>query len=193
MKKILATVSLMALTACQASSQAPARDVAMPHADYHDSAYDQSFAPSRHHKQLHDYVSTMIVRLLDHQDIQQASSIAVASFVDFDDSLTSTSMLGNQLAENFLVMLPQYGLTAIELKGRSAVELTSQGDLAFSRSQRRSLARSGHCCVLAGTLIYAPAGVEVYARVFKLSDQRVLASSKTTIPYFVVQHLGTPR
>ncbi|MBT1065221.1 hypothetical protein KJY73_16645 [Bowmanella sp. Y26] len=149
----------------------------------------QRFVPLHHHKRLASYVEQMVMRLnIDEQGLSK-KNIAVASFVDFDSTLTKTSMLGNQLAENFMQELRKQGFSVTESKSTGSIKVTVSGDIAYSR-QAHEVPKVQSCCVLTGTIIYSPAGIEVNARLFDLRNNEVLASADGLIPYFVVSHLG---
>ncbi|GGO73364.1 FlgO family outer membrane protein [Bowmanella pacifica] len=152
-------------------------------------AQGQRFVPLHHHKRLADYVEQMVMGLKINQQAVADKSIAVASFVEFDSTLTQTNMLGNQLAENFMQQLRKQGFSVTESKATGEVKITQNGDFAFSR-EAHQLPKGQSCCVLTGTMIYSPSGVEVNARLFELDSNKVLASAQGVIPYFVVRHLG---
>ncbi|WP_102795096.1 FlgO family outer membrane protein [Bowmanella denitrificans] len=182
MKRLLPC--LLALTACHAMADAVAD---MTHEQWQTEG--KRFVPPYHHKRLADYVEQMVFDMDQHALAALEGNILVASFVDLDDSLSSTSMLGNQLAENFMQQMRKQGYPVAESKATGNVMITQTGDLVFSRTARK-VRQAEYCCVLSGTLIYGPSGIEVNARVFEHNSQAVLASASGLIPYFVVSHLG---
>lgn len=154
------------------------------------SVFSDSYAPSRHNLSLANYVEQMVLSLQRNGSMPADGSIAVASFVDFDASLTRSHALGNQLAENFITQLQKFGYRVSETKANGKLVSNAQGDFVFSRNKRQRSTRTNYCCVLTGTLIYAPTGIEVNTRLFDTSNNTLISSSQTTIPYFVTRHLG---
>ncbi|GAA0360095.1 hypothetical protein GCM10009092_25390 [Bowmanella denitrificans] len=155
----------------------------------HWASQGQRYVPEHHYKRLADYVEQMVLSMDDNALSQSNEGIVVASFVDLDESLTHTSMLGNQLAEQFMQQLRKQGYSVTESKATGRVTITERGDIVYSRDNR-TLRQGEYCCVLSGTLVYSPVGIEVNSRLFDLQSQAVLASASTVIPYFVVSHLG---
>jgi len=178
-----------ALVACQTTQ--PKQDTEML-SDLTAPMSAAGYSPSRHNVKLSNYVEQLVIALQQDSHKQIEGNVAVASFVNFDSSLRTTNAVGNQLAENFITQLQRFGYDVYDSKLTRAVSVTEQGDFVFSR-EARSLRRNRNlCCVLAGTMIYAPDGLEVNVRLMDLSTQAVLSTANTTIPYFVVEHLGSP-
>lgn len=150
------------------------------------------YSPSRHNVKLSSYVEQLVIALQQNSHKQVDGNIAVASFVNFDSSLRQTNVIGNQLAENFVTQLQRFGYDVYDSKLTRAFSVTEHGDFVFSREARTLRRNRNLCCVLAGTMIYAPDGIEVNVRLMDLSTQAVLSTANTTIPYFVVEHLGSP-
>ena len=144
------------------------------------------FTPRSHTVNLNDYVQEMII------DFQLNSlfnkPIAITSFVEFDETLTKTNQLGNQLAETFLIEMGQAGYPVADINASDEILLDTNGNFAFSRDQQ--INTNNLCCVLSGNLIYQSNGVRVNAKIFDMQTQRIIAASSLVIPYFVVEHLG---
>jgi TolB-like protein len=155
--------------------------------------YQHGYAPSRHNIKLSSYVEQLVISLQQNSTQKINGNISVSSFVNFDSSLQNTNAVGNQLAENFTTQLRRFGFAVSDSKLTKAISITPQGDFVFTRQVRKLRRNSDLCCVLAGTMIYAPQGIEVNARIMDLATQAVLSSASTTIPYFVVEHLGMPQ
>lgn len=180
--KLLGLIGVLLISNAVANTAQPAS-----HNDWETNG--QRFVPQHHHKRLTHYVEQMVIALKMDKQVVGDESIAVASFVEFDATLTHTNMLGNQLAENFMQQMRKQGFSVSESKSTGTVKITEKGDLAFSRDATE-VQKEQSCCVLTGTMIYSPAGIEVNARLFDLNNNKVLASAEGLIPYFVVNHLG---
>jgi TolB-like protein len=66
-----------------------------------------------------------------------------------------------------------------------ALQVTSRGDIAFSRDVMQLSNRRIMDHVLAGTLIEKPNGVFVNARIIAINSNRVVSSATILIPNFV--------
>ncbi|WP_299081346.1 FlgO family outer membrane protein [uncultured Paraglaciecola sp.] len=144
------------------------------------------YAPRHHNKSLNDYAKQMVMDFQFSPAFNQA--IAVSSFVEFDDSLIKTNMLGNQLAEAFLIEMNQAGYAVADINASGAINVNTQGGFVFSRKQQSQF--NNLCCALSGNLIYQSNGVRVNSKLFDIDTKRVIAASTLVIPYFVIEHLG---
>lgn len=187
-KLSLLTLSIM-ITGCQSNHTDMS---SMPELadDYGNKAFHQGYSPASHKVTLASYAEQMVVSLFQNGGIPANGSIAVASFVDFDDSLRNTNVLGNQLAENLIIQLQKFGYNVSETKATKVLQIDDSGDYILSRDPRKVKTANNFCCILTGTMIYAPSGIEVNARLFNTRNNMIIASSHTTIPYFVTKHLG---
>lgn len=144
------------------------------------------FAPRNNHKKLNDYVQQMI---MDFQlDGPFSNPIAIASFVEFDETLTKTNSLGNQLAEAFLIEMSQAGYPVADINASGGILINADGSFAFTRQQQKQF--NNLCCALSGNLVYQSNGVLVNSKVFDIQTKRIYAASSLVIPYFVIEHLG---
>jgi TolB-like protein len=144
------------------------------------------FTPRNNHNSLNDYVEQMIMDFKFNSPFN--TPIAIASFVEFDETLTKTNSLGNQLAEAFLIEMTQAGYPVTDINASRWIEMNARGSFVFTRQQEEGF--DDICCVLSGNLIYQSDGVRVNSKVFDMQTKRVLAASSAVIPYFVVEHLG---
>ena len=153
----------------------------------HNDIRDYSlFTPRINHNNLNDYVEQMI---MDFQFNGPFSSpIAIASFVEFDETLTKTNSLGNQLAEAFLIEMTQAGYPVADINASGWIVMNANGGFVFTRQQEEGF--DDICCALSGNLIYQSNGVLVNSKVFDIQTKRILAASSAVIPYFVIEHLG---
>jgi TolB-like protein len=144
------------------------------------------FTPRNNHKKLNDYVQQMI---MDFELVGPFSQpIAIASFVEFDETLTKTNSLGNQLAEAFLIEMSQAGYPVADINASGGIVRNADGSFAFTRQQQKQA--NNLCCALSGNLIYQSNGVRVNSKVFDIQTKRIYAASSIVIPYFVIEHLG---
>jgi TolB-like protein len=159
------------------------KEIPEPQPDIRDYAL---FTPQNSRKNLNDYVQQMIM------DFQLngpfSHPIAIASFVEFDETLTKTNSLGNQLAEAFLIEMSQAGYPVADINASGQILINADGSFAFTRQQQKHF--NNLCCALSGNIIYQSDGVRVNSRVFDIQTKRIFAASSLVIPYFVVEHLG---
>jgi TolB-like protein len=144
------------------------------------------FTPRNSNISLNDYVEQMVMDFRFNG--QLATPIAIASFVEFDETLTKTNSLGNQLSEAFLIKMTQAGYPVADINASNWIVLNTNGSFVFTRQQEDDF--DNICCALSGNLIYQRNGVRVNSKVFNMQTKRVIAASSTVIPYFVVEHLG---
>ncbi|GLR69683.1 FlgO family outer membrane protein [Agaribacter marinus] len=150
----------------------------------------KSFRPSFTYKGVEDYAAQLSMALVKNGvGLNRNLRIGVSSFVVLDETLQNTSILGNQLAEHFINEIQSYGLSVIDHKLMPALQVTSRGDIAFSRDVTQLAKNDIMDHVLSGTMIKKANGIFVNARIISLSDNRVIASSHTIIPNFVVSSL----
>lgn len=144
-----------------------------------------SYAPRYTHKRLDDYAEQMTMALMAKARLLQAESrVGVASFVNFDADLTTTSPLGNQLAESFIREVQAYGMAVVDYKTTDKIRVEADGDKVFSRKANK-LSRAKVDFVLSGTMHPDTTGVRVNARIISMDDRRVVASASGFIPHFV--------
>jgi TolB-like protein len=115
--------------------------------------------------------------------------IGVASFVELDETLLTSSVLGNQLGELLIGQIQRYGMSVVDFKTTGSVLIDRTGDYAFSRNTDKLAQRTGLDFVLSGTLISTEKGVQVNARIINLGSKVVVSSSALMIPHFVVEEL----
>lgn len=139
-------------------------------------------------KQVSDYAQQMAFKLINFEAIKGAR-VGVASFVEFDESLRSTTPLGNQFAEALATLLPQYGVDIIEYKLTKNLSIGADGDLALSRQVSDLQDEVGMDYVLTGTLVTTRRGVQINSKVISVADHRVVASASTLVPHLVLQQI----
>ncbi|QUI72746.1 hypothetical protein GSF13_11555 [Pseudoalteromonas sp. M8] len=152
---------------------------------------DIGFVSYRHRKEIANYANQIALELSDTVLGQKPESIAVASFVNFNESLRDTNQLGNQLAESLMHQMQKLGYQALDFKALGKIEVTSSGDLTFSRKASRLKNTQSPSHLLTGTMVYRPRGVEVNARLLEFNTNLVIASTVVTIPYFILDDQAT--
>jgi TolB-like protein len=140
-------------------------------------------------KPLSDYAADLALQLLSSMQYQTPKhTIAIASFVHFDQSLNKTNALGNQLSEHMYFQLQRLGISVADVKVSRQIRLGARGDSVMRRGPYLHFEQQAHC-VLTGTMLRDSAGVVVNARVIHLQSKTVLASGQIHIPNFVLAAL----
>lgn len=148
------------------------------------------FRPSFSHKSLADYAGQLSMQLLRNSaGMEKDDLIGVASFVRLDRSLQQTNILGNQLAEYFILEMQQFGLAVVDFKMTSTVNITRRGDFVFSRDSLALAKNMKMDHMLSGTMIDKSKGVQINARIIAIENGRVVASASVLIPHFIAQSL----
>jgi TolB-like protein len=148
------------------------------------------YRPSFTHKSLADYTQQLAMELMSNShELSMESLIGVASFVELDETLLTSSVLGNQLGELLIGQIQRYGMSVVDFKTTGNVLIDRTGDYAFSRNTEKLAQRTGLDFVLSGTLISTEKGVKVNARIINLGSKVVVSSGSLMIPHFVVEEL----
>ncbi|MDT0593956.1 FlgO family outer membrane protein [Glaciecola petra] len=146
----------------------------------------QRFSPFFTYKSVQDYAGQLAMDLVKNgRGLNTNLMIGVSSFVKLDRTLQNTTILGNQLAEYSISEMQQFGLTVIDHKLMPAIQVTSRGDLAFSRDVIQLANKRVMDHVLSGTMIEKADGVFVNARIISLQTNQVVSSASVLIPRFV--------
>lgn len=148
----------------------------------------QRFNPRFTYKSVQDYAGQLAMSLFKNGNgLNGNARIGVSSFVKLDTSLQNTTILGNQLAEYAISEIQQFGLNVIDFKLMPALQVTSNGDIAFTRNVMELANNKIMDHVLSGTMIEKRDGVFVNARIIQLGSNRVVASASILIPRFVAE------
>lgn len=170
-------------------------DVTTGSADnYAQSAYQkvESFRPRFSYKSVQDYAAQLSMRLIrNRHGLSADARLGISSFVKLDTSLQNTTILGNQLAEYLMAEMQQQGISVVDHKLMPALEVTSRGDITFSRDIMRLSKQNVMDYVLSGTLIEKANGVFVNARIISVQTNRVVASATVLIPDFVAESVAS--
>ena len=152
---------------------------------------DNAFTPSFSHKSLQDYAAQLSMELLyNSRSLATNDLIGVTSFVQLDQTLTSTSVLGNQLSEYFISEIQQLGMPVADFKTRGEVSVTRSGDLALTRNSSQLARQMSINHVLTGTLIEKPNGIQINARIVALSNKRIVSTASLMVPNFIANSLS---
>jgi TolB-like protein len=136
--------------------------------------------------QLSDYAGQLASKLAEFRALEGAR-VGVASFVEFDQSLRTTSSLGNQFAEALATELPQYGVQVVDFKLTQYIDVSPRGDLALSRDMQDLTTQIDMKYVLTGTLVATNRGVKINSRVVSTQDNSVIAAASTFVPKALLQ------
>ena len=149
------------------------------------------YSPSQTHKRLNDYASQLAMELMDnatrltHQDM-----VGVASFVRLNQSLSDSTVLGNQLSEYLIAELQDFGLAVVDFKLAGGITVTPIGDFVLTRDGTALAKQVEMDHVVTGTIIEDDRGVRVNARIVSLENKQVVASANVYIPAFIVMDLN---
>ena len=148
------------------------------------------YSPRVTHKLLSDYTEVMAMKLIENMKyVTPSAKVAVTSFVELDNNLQTTSVLGNQLAESFMQEMQAFGLSVIDFKSMGKVMVTANGDFTFSRDKSVLAHTPDLDYVLSGTMTYNNRGVIINARIIGVESKVVVSSAKGFIPHFIVESL----
>lgn len=149
-----------------------------------------SYKPLYTHKLLSDYTKQLAMKLVENMRyVTDRTPIAVTSFVDLDNNLKTTNLLGNQLAESFITEMQEFGLSIIDYKHTGIIETNRNGDFSFSRQANQLSSTVNVQYVLTGTLTYNDRGVIVNTRIIGTESKVVVSSAKGFIPHFIINSL----
>ncbi|HAS63877.1 MAG TPA: hypothetical protein DCS35_15750 [Vibrio sp.] len=173
MKKWLALVPVLFLTACAYS---PIYNGKEP---YPGSQFMLMDSP-RH--TLDFFVESMTEDLVNsNTSVSARTPIAITSFVDLQN-MDATNWLGNSVSEGFIYQLQRRGFKVVDYKTTGSIQVTQQGDFAFSRDWKDLAKEQDIQYVLTGTMLRQEGGVLVNARVVGMQSRIVVASAQGFLP-----------
>jgi len=191
---LLSTAFLLSLSACSHHPVYKGKESTQQNVNWRWQAPENSYRPMYSSKLLSDYTEQFTMKLIENMKyVTDRTPIAVTSFVNLDNNLQTSSILGNQLAESFINELQEFGLSVVDFKHTGAVHVTPSGDFTFSRNGRELGKSPTIEYVLSGTLTYNNRGVIVNARIIGTKSKVVVASAEGFIPSFVVDSLYSNR
>lgn len=149
------------------------------------------YRPGFTHKSLADYAEQLAMKLVGNaRQLSESTLVGVASFVELNSNLQTSSVTGNQLAEMFIVEMQQFGVSVVDYKLAESINVLPQGDFVFSRKARELADDLSLDYILSGTLIRNEKGVRVNARIVSTKNRAVVSSATLTIPHFVIDELS---
>ncbi|ANS84753.1 hypothetical protein VSVS12_00966 [Vibrio scophthalmi] len=173
MKKWLAFVPVVFLTACAYS---PIYNGKEP---YQGSQFMLMDSP-RH--TLDFFVESLTEELVQsNTSVSARTPIAITSFVDLQN-MDATNWLGNSVSEGFIYQFQRRGFKVVDYKTTGSIQVTSQGDFAFSRDWKDLAKEQDIEYVLTGTMLRQEGGVLVNARVVGMQSRVVVASAQGFLP-----------
>ncbi|MBF4283530.1 FlgO family outer membrane protein [Vibrio anguillarum] len=173
MKKWLSIVPAVLLTAC---AYAPIYNGKEP---YNGSQFMLMESP-RH--TLDFFVESMTEDLMvSNTSVSARTPIAVTSFVDLQ-SMDATNWLGNSVSEGFIHQFQRRGFKVVDFKTTGSIQVTQQGDFAFSRDWKDLAQEQEIQYILTGTMLRQEGGVLVNARVVGMQSHVVVATAQGFLP-----------
>ncbi|NRA85396.1 MAG: hypothetical protein HRU22_16970, partial [Gammaproteobacteria bacterium] len=131
--------------------------------------------------QLNRLVDKVVSEMLsNNQYVSKQHSIAVASIVDLDD-LSTTTRLGQQVAEGIVHALHVSGYRLVDFKLTGTISVTPEGDFIHSRDWQRLKNEMDVDYLVSGTLDEYEGGAYLNVRMVGFHSQVVVASSQTFI------------
>lgn len=128
------------------------------------------------------FVESMTEDLVDtNTSVTARTPIAVTSFVDLQN-MDTTNWLGNSVSESFIHQLQQRGFKVVDFKTTGSIQVTQQGDFAFSRDWKDLAKEQDIQYVLTGTMLRQEGGVLVNARVVGMKTRVVVATAQGFLP-----------
>ena len=144
----------------------------------------------RSHKSITDYAEQMAMQLVENLNfVNQSNTIAVTSFVDLDDSLMNTSVLGNHLSDSLMGEMQRFGLSVLDHKAMDVLKVNSAGDFVLSRDHTALRNPIDVDYVLAGTMTHTNRGILFNARVIGMKSKVVVSSASVLIPNFIISSI----
>lgn len=140
----------------------------------------------RNNKNINHYARGMMQELLSNlQYVNNATPVAVSSFVYLDSDFNYSSLLGRQLSEAFMHEVHKLGIPVIDYKLTNYIRVTENGDFALTKDFLELEGELPIRYILTGTLLQHDNGVLVNARVIGAESKAVVASAQGYIPQSV--------
>lgn len=173
MKKLLVLAPVLFLTACSLAPIYNGKE------SYNGPQFMLMQSP-RH--TLDFFVESMTDDLIvSNTSVTARTPIAVTSFVDLQN-MDTTNWLGNSVSESFINQFQQRGFKVVDYKTTGSIQVTQQGDFAFSRDWKDLAEEQDIQYVLTGTMLRQEGGVLVNARVVGMRTRIVVATAQAFLP-----------
>lgn len=128
------------------------------------------------------FIDSMTDDIIDsNASISSQTPIAITSFVELQN-LNTTNWLGNAVSEGFIYQLQRRGFKVVDYKTTGAIQVTKEGDFAFSRDWKTLAPEQDVQFVLTGTMLRQEGGVLVNARVVSMQSRIVVATAQGFLP-----------
>ncbi|GAA5647353.1 MULTISPECIES: FlgO family outer membrane protein [Vibrio] len=119
--------------------------------------------------------------MVSNTSISARTPIAITSFVDLQN-MDATNWLGNTVSEGFIHQFQRRGFKVVDYKTTGSIQVTQQGDFAFSRDWKDLSHEQDVQFVLTGTMLRQEGGVLVNARVVGMQSRVVVATAQGFLP-----------
>ncbi|MDR9828488.1 FlgO family outer membrane protein [Vibrio sp. FNV 38] len=119
--------------------------------------------------------------MVSNTSVTARSPVAVTSFVDLQN-MDTTNWLGNSVSEGFMHQFQRRGFKIVDYKTTGNIQVTQQGDFAFSRDWGDLAHEQEVQYVLTGTMLRQEGGVIINARVVGMQSRIVVASAQGFLP-----------
>ncbi|MGF1741520.1 hypothetical protein L4C34_10645 [Vibrio profundum] len=119
--------------------------------------------------------------MVSNTSVSARTPIAVTSFVDLQN-LDATNWLGNSVSEGFIYQFQRRGFKVVDFKTTGSIQVTQQGDFAFSRDWKDLAQEQEIQYVLTGTMLRQEGGVLINARVVGMQSRIVVATAQGFLP-----------
>ncbi|RQW63985.1 FlgO family outer membrane protein [Vibrio viridaestus] len=128
------------------------------------------------------FVKSMTEDLIEsNTSVTARTPIAVTSFVDLQN-MDTTNWLGNSVSEGFIHQFQERGFKVVDFKTTGSIQVTQQGDFAFSRNWTDLAEKQDIQYVLTGTMLRQEGGVLFNARVVGMQSRIVVATAQGFLP-----------
>jgi len=139
------------------------------------------------HQMIADFTERLAYGLMKkNREILWNGNVAIASFVNLDDTLKQGNPLGNLISENLLGDMQTYGVPVLDVHMKGFLNIDDTGDYIFSRDSDEIIYNENIKYVLSGVMIRVERGVKVNSRIMELNTQKIISSSSVLIPNYLI-------
>lgn len=133
------------------------------------------------------YSQSLVYQLiLNWQQTDPESQVAVTNFTFVDSALEQGSILSNHLSEAMMHDLHTFGVPVLDYKATDYIRVTEQGDFVLSRNYEELSAALPIRYVVTGTMTQHQQGMLINARLVRIDNKQVMSVARTFIPEAVV-------
>jgi TolB-like protein len=139
------------------------------------------------HQMVGDFTERLAHGLIrNSHNMQWDGDIAIASFVNFDDTLKEANALGNLISENLLGDMQAYNLPVLDIHTKGWLEINNTGDYVFSRDSGDIIFNENIKYVLSGIMVKVERGVKINGRIIDIKTQKIISTSSVLIPNYLL-------